>query len=92
MDGSGYYQNFNDALTYCESNSSKELTYDCVNGKCEVNPVGHGQYSGREALKDCLFNCNDCYETPICCDTDASNCDSLCQIAKAHNSCGCDNN
>ena len=92
MDGSGYYQNFNDALTYCEGNSSKELTYDCVNGKCEVNPVGYGQYSGREALKDCLLNCNDCYETPICCDTDASNCDSLCQIAKAHNSCGCDNN
>ena len=91
IDGTGYYQNFNDALTYCESNSYRELTYDCVNNKCEVNPVGHGQYSGREALNDCLLNCNNCQESAICCDTNASNCDSFCQIAKIHGSCGCDN-
>jgi len=91
LDGSGYYQNFNEALTYCESNSSREFTYDCVNNRCEVNPVGDGQYMGRNALNDCLIYCIECNESPICCDTTASNCGSGCQIANAHNSCACNN-
>jgi len=92
INGSGYYQNFNEALTYCESNSSRELTYDCVNNKCEINPVGDGQYMGRDGLNDCLTNCNNCQERPTCCDKEASNCDSRCQMALLQNNCACDNN
>jgi len=92
MDGSGYYQNFNDALLYCDGNAFRELTYECVNNQCQVNPVGEGQYVGINALSDCLSYCNECNESPICCDTTATNCDSECQMASAHNSCGCDNN
>ena len=91
LDGSGYYQNFNDALNYCESNSHGELTYDCMNNMCEVNPVGDGQYRGPNALNDCLIYCKDCGENPVCCDTTATNCDSKCQIASTNDSCGCDN-
>jgi len=91
LDGSGYYQNFNDAITYCESSSYGELTYDCENNNCEVNPVGDGQYRGPNALTDCLIYCKDCNENPVCCDTMATNCDSKCQTASIHNNCGCDN-
>ena len=90
--GSGYYQNFDDALSYCDTSSSQNLTYDCVNQRCEVNPVNNGLYTGPHALNNCLDKCAECIDQKTCCDTTASNCDSLCETAFTHNSCGCDNN
>jgi hypothetical protein len=34
-------------------------TYDCNNGSCDENLTGNGQYTGINALNDCIANCTD---------------------------------